>query len=198
MDREQAAGTLELLRKVVAQARDDTALENWGIIWLLSAFSNTAGFEGTQYLFSTDHKTPWPYVGMWLGVLTVNGIVIAIFKEKPKGNRSFIERQIWSIWNTCIVALGLAAIVNYLIGLTTLFMPAVACIIVAMTFSMMGAIMGAWWYLPAGVWAAMSLVIAALPSLQFALFGGIWFVTQATSGAFLHRARLRKLRGETP
>jgi membrane protein implicated in regulation of membrane protease activity len=77
--------------------------------------------------------------------------------------------------------------------LTTLFMPAVSCIIAAIAFSMMGALMGTWWYLPAAVWAVMALVIAAVPELQFALFGGMWFVTQGVSGALLHRARRRKL-----
>lgn len=193
MDREQAAGTLELLRKVVAQARDDTALENWGIIWILSAFSNTAGFEGTQFLFSAGHRTPWPYVGLWAAVMLINGLIIALLKEKPVGNRSFIERQIWAIWNTCIGAMGLAAIVNYLVGLATLFMPAVSCIIAAIAFSMMGALMGTWWYLPAGIWALMAIVIAVVPQLQFALFGVMWFVTQGVSGVLLHRARRRKL-----
>jgi hypothetical protein len=39
----------------------------------------------------------------------------------------------------------------------------------------------------------MALVMALVPELQFALFGGLWAVTQSTGGALLERARRRKL-----
>lgn len=197
MDRDQAAATLDMLRKVVSQARDDTALQNWGLIWMCSAVSNGVGFEGTHYLLSTGHLSPRLYVALWSVVFVCNGAFIATLKGRSRAARSFIEKQVWSIWNTFIAAMVLVALVNYLMGLRTLlFMPAVACIVAAMTFSIMGAIMGRWWYLPAGVWAAMSLVLSLLPSQQFALFGALWAVTQFTGGALLHREKRQRERAE--
>jgi hypothetical protein len=193
MDREEAAGTLELLRKVVSQARDDTAAENWGVIWILNGISNGAGFVATHVLMRSGHLTPWPYVGLWAGIIAFNGVTIRLFRAKTAIRGSFLEKQIWSIWTVFIVGMTLTAIVNYLIGLSTLFMPAVACILAATAFATMGAMMGTWWYLPAAIWGAMALVMALVPELQFALFGGLWAVTQSTGGALLERARRRKL-----
>ena len=50
MDREEATRALELLRQVVTQARDDTALQNWGRIWMIHAFTNGGGFVATNLL----------------------------------------------------------------------------------------------------------------------------------------------------
>ena len=49
MDRAQAVEALELLRRVVGQARDDTTLQNWGVIWMLHGFTNGLGFDRHQH-----------------------------------------------------------------------------------------------------------------------------------------------------
>jgi hypothetical protein len=195
MEKEQAVQALTMLRKVVAQARDDTALQNWGLIWMCSAVTNGVGFFATHVLLSRGHWKPEPYVGVWAVVFVFNFTFIFTLKGKGAHARSFIERQVWSIWNTCIGAMLLAAVVNYLMGLQAmLFMPAVASIVAAMTFSIMGALMGRWFYVPAAVWAAMALVMSVVPHLQFALFAVLWAITQGTCGALLHRAKLRAAR----
>lgn len=195
MDRDQAASTLELLRKVVSKARDDTALQNWGLIWMCSAVSNGVGFEGTHYLLTTRHLSPKPYVILWSVVFLFNGLFIGTLKGRAQGAPSFIEKQVWNIWNTFIGGMVLVALVNYLLGLSTLlFMPAVASVLAAMTFSIMGAIMGRAWYVAAGVWAAVSLGMCFAPDHQFAIFGALWSLTQFTGGALLHRAKLRSQR----
>jgi hypothetical protein len=192
MDREQAADALAMLRKVVAKTRDDTALQNWGLIWLCSAVSNGAGFYGTHVLLSRGRFEPWPYVALWSVVFLCNGAFIAAFRERPRGAPSFIDRLTFALWNVFILAMALVAVINYVMGLRTmLFMPAVACVLAAMTWAVMGAVMGRAWFVPAGLWAVMSLVLAALPQQQFALFAALWALTQGTGGALLHREKLR-------
>ena len=193
MDREEAAGTLELLRKVVARARDDTAAENWGVIWMVHAVSNAAGFFGTHLLLRSGHVTPGPYVLLWATALGFNFATMVPFRKKNASSGSFIEKQIWSIWTIFIVAMSLTAIVNYLVGLTVIFMPEVSCILVAVAFATMGSMMGGWWYVPAAVWAFMALVIARFSQDAFALLGALWLVTQGSGGILLERARRRKL-----
>jgi hypothetical protein len=192
MDREEAAGTLELLRKVVARARDDTAAENWGVIWVVHAVSNGAGFFGTHLLLGSGHVTPGPYVLLWAVVLGFNFLTLARFRRRNASSGSFIEKQIWSIWTTFIVAMSLTAIANYLLGLTVLFMPEVTCVLVAVAFSTMGSMMGAGWYAPALVWGLMALVLARVPGDAFALLGALWLVTQGAGGILLERARRAK------
>jgi hypothetical protein len=191
MDREQAADALAMLRKVVAKTRDDTALQNWGLIWVCSAFSNGGGFYATHVLLSRGTYAPWPFVGVWAVVFLCNGIFIAALREKRVGAPSFIDRLTFSLWNVFIAAMSLVAVINYLMGIRVLlFMPAVACVLAAMTWAVMGAVMGRAWFVPAGIWAAMSLVMALLPGQQFALFAGLWALTQGVGGAMLHREKL--------
>ncbi|MCC6623771.1 MAG: hypothetical protein IT385_21105 [Deltaproteobacteria bacterium] len=189
MDREEAKAALQMLRKVVAQAKDDTALQNWGMVWMCSAVSNGGGFFATHLLLRAGDEDPWSYVGVWGVVFALNALFLVTLKGRGRGAASFIERQTWAIWNIFIVAMCLAAVVNYIIGLTTLFLPSVAAIIAMMTFAFMGAIMGRWWLLPAAAWGVLALVMAATPGVQFALFAVLWAATQGGAGYLLHRAR---------
>lgn len=196
MDREQATDALLVLRKLAAKTRDDTALQNFGLIWMCSSVSNGAGFFGTHLLLARERYEPLPYVLLWTVVFVLNGAFIVFLKGKSEGPRSYIDRQTFALWNTFVAAMALTAVVNYLLGVRVmLFMPAVACIVAAMTFSAMGSIMGRGWYVPAAIWAAMAIVLAMRPKEQFAIFAVLWLLTQGTGGALLHRAKLR-LRAE--
>lgn len=113
MNREEAAEALQLIRRVVSQARDDTALQNWGVIWMLHAFTNGGGFLATHALHAQGHRTPGPYVLLWCAIVPLN--LISIFwlrRREAAGVRSFIERQVWSIWTTCMAGMALVALSN--------------------------------------------------------------------------------------
>ncbi len=194
MNREEAAEALQLIRRVVSQARDDTALQNWGLVWLLHAFTNGGGFLGTHLLYAQGHRGPGPYALLWCVVVPLN--LLSIFwlqRRDTAGVRSFIERQVWSIWTTCMVGLVLVALVNWMLGLEVLFMPAVGCVLIAMAFSVMGALMGRGWYVAAAVYSLCALGVARVPHLGFAVLGALWFVTQLSGGLLLLRARRRRL-----
>ncbi|HVG62137.1 MAG TPA: hypothetical protein VNA24_26470 [Hyalangium sp.] len=194
MNREQAAEALQLIRRVVAQARDDSALQNWGVIWILHAFTNGGGFLGTHVLYQQGHRSPGAYVLLWLAIVPIN--LLSIFwlqRREAAGVRSFIERQVWSIWTTCMAGLALVALVNWLMGLEVLFMPPVGCVLIATAFSVMGALMGRGWYTAAVLYALAALAMTQVPHLGFALLGAMWFVTQLIGGFLLHRARRRRL-----
>jgi hypothetical protein len=98
MDREQAVEALQLLRRVVGQARDDTTLQNWGVIWMLHGFTNGLGFVGTNILMWRGYTTPWPYVMLWGVILPVNMTSIFLLKSRPAGAWTFFESMIWLIW----------------------------------------------------------------------------------------------------
>jgi hypothetical protein len=58
MNRQEAVEALELLRKVVSQARDDTKLQNWGVIWMVHGVTNGAAFLATNFLMWKGTVTP--------------------------------------------------------------------------------------------------------------------------------------------
>ncbi|WP_224244923.1 hypothetical protein [Hyalangium gracile] len=199
MNREEAAEALQLIRRVVSQARDDSALQNWGVIWVLHAFTNGGGFLGTHLLFLQGHREPGPYALLWGAIIPLN--LLSIFwlqRRETAGVRSFIERQVWSIWTTCMAGLALVALANWVMGLQVLFMPVVGCVLIAMAFSVMGALMGRGWYAAAAIYALSALGLARVPHLGFAVLGGLWFATQLTGGLVLVRARRRRLAAGSP
>lgn len=194
MNREEANQALELIRRVVTQARDDSALQNWGVIWMLHAFVNAASFAATNRLWTAGHRAPGPYALLWAGVLAFNIVSIFVLKRgQTAGARSFVERQIWAIWTTFIAGMVLVSVLNWLLGLDRLFMPAVACVLFGTAFSMMGALMGRVWYAVAVGFALAALGMTQVPDHAFDLLGAVWFATQFGGGFALHRARRRRL-----
>src|SRR2546421_10788609 len=116
MDRTEATRALELLRTVVGQARDDTALQNWGLIWIIHALTNGAAFCTPQLLLWRGHQSRLPYIALWCAVVVCNIGLILLLKARRTGTKTFIENQIWSIWLSFIGAVMLTAVVNDVMG----------------------------------------------------------------------------------
>jgi len=195
MDREQAIKALDVLRTVVGQARDDTALQNWGVIWMLHAFTVAGGFIATNVLLWSGHEEPWPYATMWATIVVFNIATVFALKKRRAGARSFVEGQLWSIWLTFVAAVSLLAILNHLMGLRTFYLGPVIGVLAAVSFATMGALMGRRWYIATAVFAVASVAMALAPDHQFIVLGVTWGAAQFTGGAMLHRDRARRLGG---
>jgi hypothetical protein len=185
VNREEATQALELLRSVVSQARDDTALQNWGVIWIVHAVTNGLAFSTTQILLRRGFGVRWPFIVLWSLTLVVNIGLILLLKARRAGTKTFIENQIWSIWLSFIVAVMLTAVVNDLLGLKLLTLGPIIAVLSAFGFSMMGAIMGRRWYLGTLIFGASALVMAALPDFQYFILGGVWCLAQLVGGVWL-------------
>ena len=193
MDRTQAVEALELLRRVVGQARDDTTLQNWGVIWMLHGFTNGLGFVGTNILMWRGHETPWPYVMLWGVILPVNMSSIFLLKSRPAGAWTFFESMIWLIWTTFIGAALLATAANYFLGFSIAHLGPVVAVLSAYAFAMMGGMMGKRWFLGAALFAVAAVLMGAFPQWGFIILGLAWAVVQFSAGATLHAQRKRRL-----
>lgn len=193
MDRKEAVEALELLRRVVGQARDDTTLQNWGVIWMVHAFTNGTGFILTNVLVWRGYESPWPYAGLWMIILAVNLSGIFVLKAQPAGAWTFFESMIWLIWMTFIGAVMLTGVVNHLAGYRVMQLGPIIAVLSASAFSMMGGMMGKRWFIGAGLFAAVALGMAAFPHVQFVLLGVTWGVVQLVAGIVLHRERRHRL-----
>jgi hypothetical protein len=193
MNREEATQALELLRKVVSQARDDTTLQNWGVIWILHAFTNGAGFVITNILLWKGFVEPWAYVALWGVILPVNIIAIFVLKSRKAGARTFIEAQIWAIWLSFVVAVVLTALVNHLSGFKVFTLGPIVAVLSAFAFAMMGSVMGRKWFWATAVFGVAALLMAFIPDWQFIILGVVWGSCQLVAGIVLHRAKLRRL-----
>jgi hypothetical protein len=193
MDRTQAVEALELLRRVVGQARDDTTLQNWGVIWMLHGFTTGLGFVGTNILMWRGHQTPWPYVMLWGVILPVNMASIFLLKSRQAGAWTFFESMIWLIWTTFIGAALVATLANYLLGFSIAQLGPVVAVLSAYAFAMMGGMMGKRWFLGAAVFAVAAALMGAFPGWGFIILGIAWGIVQFVAGATLHAQRKRRL-----
>ena len=193
MDRAQAVEALELLRRVVGQARDDTTLQNWGVIWMLHGLTNGLGFVGTNILMWRGYETPWPYVMLWGVILPVNMASIFLLKSHAAGAWTFFESMIWLIWTTFVVAALVATAANFLLGFSLVQLGPVVAVLSTYAFALMGGMMGKRWFLGAAVFAVVAVAMGAFPRWGFVILGVAWGVVQFVAGATLHGQRKRRL-----
>ncbi len=193
MNRQEAVEALELLRKVVGQARDDTTLQNWGVIWMVHGIANAGAFLATNLLMWRGHESPWPYVALWSAVLLFNIPSIFVLKSRTAGARTFVENMIWLIWMTFIATVALTGLANHLSGFKVFTLGPVIGVLSAFAFSMMGGLMGKKWFLIAGVFALASLAMSLFPDWQFVILGSVWGLCQFAAGFLMDRARRRRV-----
>lgn len=190
MDRQEAQAALAVLRKVVDRAHDDTALQNYGLIWIVQGIANAAGFLGTHVMLQ-DSDAPPRFVALWTVVLGIGFGARLVLRRGRAGVRSFVETQLWSIWITFIVAISLLAVLNHAMDLHTFFLGPVIGVLMAVAFASMGSLMGRRWYALAGVFALTAIAMARFPAQQFVILGIVWGTAQIASGWHLHRRRAR-------
>jgi hypothetical protein len=197
VERNEAHEALALLRKVVDRARDDSALQNWGTIWIVHAFTNGGGFIATDAMLLRGISDWRPYSLMWTVIVAIDLATIFALRRRA-GTRSFVDRAIWATWSTFIAAVILLAVLNQMLGLKVGFLAPVVAVMMAMGFSTMGAVISRRWYLPAALFAVASLVMARAPERQFLILGVLWGACQFAAGVALERAKRRALAEEQP
>jgi len=199
MERNEAHEALALLRKVVDRARDDSALQNWGVIWMLHAFTNGGGFLATNVMLARGLSDWRPFAVMWTCIVALDiGVVFAL--RRRAGTRSFVDRAIWATWSTFIGAVILLAVLNQMLGLAVGFLAPVVALMASMGFCTMGAVISRGWYFPAALFAVASLVMAwpGMRPYQFAILGVLWGSCQFGAGLVLERAKRRAMRAQQP
>lgn len=189
MNRDEAFEALEYLRRVVKETRDDSALQNWGVIWMIHAFTNGAGFMLTGWMLDHGRRTPPPYILLWTVIIAVNLGSIALLRRRRAGARTFVETQLWAIWSAFVAAVAVSAFLNYLLGLDRIFLGPVIAVLAAVAFASMGSLMGSQWYGAAVLFLAAAFVMTLLPAWQFYILGAVWLVTKLTVGWLLDRSR---------
>jgi len=192
MDRQEATEALKLLQKVISQARDDTALQNWGMIQICHGVTTTVGFVITNAFYWQGRTDVWTYFPLWTVIQVINLIAILILRPK-QGTRSFVENQINAIWATFLAAVILLVLVAHLMGLNVTHLGPPVAILFAVGFSGMGAIIERWFLLPALLFAAASLLMAWIPEWQYVMLGVLVCGNHFFSGVLLHKEKLRRL-----
>ena len=185
-----------MIRTVISRTRDDTVLENWGLVWILHGITNCIAFSGTNVLYLRGTTSVPTYFAFWSVILVVNLALIFFIRKPTGGVITFVEKQIWSTWMTFVAASVLVAIVNHLLGQPAFYLGPILAVLSAVAFASMGALMSRIFYWFAGLHAATAIGMSALPRYQFFLLGIAWALSLILPGQRLHRDRLARIRGE--
>jgi uncharacterized membrane protein YciS (DUF1049 family) len=192
MKKEEAEKALAMIRQVISRTRDDTVLENWGLVWILHGITNAIAFGGTNVLTLRGTTSVPTYFALW-GVILVVNLGLIFFLRKPTGGAiTFVEKQIWATWMTFVAASFLVAAVNHLMGQPAFRLGPVLAVLSAIGFATMGHLMSRVFYWFAGLHAATAIAMAAAPRYQFFALGAAWFVSLVVPGVKLHRDRLSR------
>jgi hypothetical protein len=198
MDKEQAERALAIVRGVIENTREDLVAQNWGLIWMIHAFTNSAAFVAIG-LFAERLNRPivWYLVPLAV-VAVVNLVIVAAFADRDRGVRSVIEYQLHGIWTTFIIfTLAIAAIL-YLTDVTPrLFGPLIATTS-GIAFAMMGVVFSYRFLGLAAAFLALALLtsLPALSTVTWYLIAGVWWLAMFVPGVTLFRERRRRMRDE--
>lgn len=189
MNQDEAREALAILRNVVNRARDDSALQNWGIIWIVHGVTNGLGFIGSGLMLNQGIDAIPPHAALWGAILVFDFAYIAVARRGKRGVQTFVERQIWSIWVAFLFGVLLTAGVNYLRGMQIFALMPIVAVLAAFALAMMGSLIHKVYFVAAVVFALLSQIMAALPGYAMYLFGAVWFLFQTSMGSYLHRQK---------
>src|SRR5581483_11054889 len=123
VDRQEAERALEIIRRVVENTRDDLVARNWGLVWIVHAFTNAAAFAAVGLLVESRGMTVLWYLVPLAAVAAVDLVIMLLLTERDRGVKSFVELQLHGIWVTFIVFSAGAAVVLQLAGPPTAARP---------------------------------------------------------------------------
>ena len=191
MDRNEAERALSIIREVIQNTRDDLTAHNWGLIWIVHAFTNSTGSAFGALIDTKGLPVTWYLLP--LGILAaVNLIVVRLLMVRDLGVRSFVEWQLHGIWITFIIFSLAAVLVLHLAGAKpTLYGPvfAMGC---GMSFALMGVVFNKQFFAVAVLFMVVMLVAAAWQPIQWYVIGAAWFVAMFIPGVIMHREKLRR------
>ena len=197
MDKEQAEKALAIVRGVIENTREDLVAHNWGLIWIIHAFTNSAAFVAIAFVEQQQRPIFWYLVPLGV-VAVVNLVIVTALIDRDRGVRSVIEFQVHGIWNTfTIFTLAIAAIL-YLTGAPPrLFGPLIATTS-GIGFAMMGVVFSYRFFPLAAAFLLVALItpLPVVAPFTWYLIAAVWWTAMFVPGITLFRERQRRLRDE--
>ncbi len=195
MQREEAQEALDLIREVVSKVHDETVLQNWGAVMIITGVLDLLAFGATQVLVDQGARTLPPYVLTWGIYLVASlGLNLAI-RRRMGGSMTYVERHIWGNGVTfyvsafCITAVNLSSLA---VEDALVVIPAHLAVVGAVSFSFM-ALLDCRFFLYTALFFLVAGLLALWPAWGFAVLGVTWLVCLGIPGLQYLRARSRLL-----
>jgi hypothetical protein len=197
VDQAEAEQALKIIRNVIQSTREDLVAHNWGLIWMVHAFTNLAAFASIGLLIERPGLPVYWYLAPLAVVAAVDLIIERLLASKDTGVRSFVELQMHGIWITFIVFSAFAVIVLYLAGAPPPLLGPILAMTSGIGFAMMGVVFHRRFFAFALLFLGVMLVAPLLREWQWLAIGLAWWSALFIPGAIMHRERRHRTRDET-
>ena len=192
MDRQSAEKALGIIREVIQNTRDDLIAHNWGLIWMIHAFTNFAGTAAGTIVDRFQLPVFW-YLAPLSIVSVVDIIIVLVLMKRDRGVRSFVEWQLWGIWITFIIfTIGGAGVIA-LTGVPPRLFGALFAMTSGIGFAMMGVVFYSRFLIFAVLLLVVMILAAIFPDLQWYLIGLVWWGAMFIPGVSMYREQQRRL-----
>jgi hypothetical protein len=192
VNRDEAEKALLIIRTVIQNTRDDLVAHNWGMIWMMHAFTNLAACLSGWHLEIQDRPALW-YLIPFAIVGAVDIVIVLLTVTRDRGVRSYIEWQLHGIWWSFVAFTAVAALVLDLSGASPKLFGSLFALTSGFSFAMMGVVFSRQW-----LFAALFLVITVvgpyLPGTQWGLIGAAWWSAMFFPGWSMHREKQQRSR----
>jgi hypothetical protein len=181
MDQQQAEKSLEIIRSVIENTRDDLIERNWGLIWIVHSFINFACCAGGTWIDRRELPVYW-YAVPLLAVAVLNIVVVLFFMSRERGVHSYVEWQLWAIWVVFVAFTLLAMIAVHVAAIRPAFFALIFAMNCGICFAMMGIVFYRRFLFVAGVFLVTTVAAAFLPAVQWWLIGATWWLAMFPTG----------------
>src|SRR5262249_16936160 len=199
VNREEAEKALGIIRTVIQNTREDLVAHNWGLLWMINAFTNAApsrvGWSLEWYLEREDESVVWYLIAL-AAAGTFNIVTVLLLAERDHGVRSYVQWQIHGIWVTFIVFTAAFAVVMHVGGVDPRLFGSVFAMTSGMSFAMMGVVFSRQFPF-AFLFLAVILAGPYLPGVQGGLIAVLWWAAMFLPGLSMHREKRRRAHDAT-
>jgi hypothetical protein len=197
MNRQEAERALTIIRGVIESTHEDLVEHNWGVLWMIHAFTNSITLVIIGHLLEASGSA----LGWYLIPLGVNGVVnlttVLLLAKREQGIRSFVQWQIHGIWITFMVLSVVAMFVLYLADIPARLFCSLFAILTSYAFSMMGVVFHRRFFASAVVFAGLAILAPRMGHHQWDVIAvGIW-LTLFIPGLQMHRERRARANDES-
>jgi eukaryotic-like serine/threonine-protein kinase len=182
----------QIVGSLLRETHHAVLLENWGLLWMWHSLVLLIASLLTQAFFVMDITNRWHYWLMWsVGLGAWAGVFW--FIRRQMGPVTFVERQVAHVWGASMIGVMLVFPLEYLLDLPVLKLSPILGVFAGATFLIKGGMLSGFFYFPALIMFATSLIMGLFPNQAMAIFGVVSASCFFFSGLKYYRRKKRRL-----
>jgi serine/threonine-protein kinase len=182
----------QIVGSLLRETHHAVLLENWGLLWMWHSLVLLMASLLTHAFYVMQVTNRWQYWLMWTVGLSAWASVFWVVRRRM-GPVTFVERQVAHVWGASMIGVMLLFPLEYLLGLPVLKLAPILAVFGGAVFLIKGGMLSGFFYFPALILFATSILMANNPSQSMLLFGFISASCFFFSGLKYYRRKRRRL-----